>query len=179
MPGVATGVRWSPDGSTLLITTQEYGGDELTGSIYRLPASGGTPVLLTTGETFPSQPRWSPDGLMIAFTAELDGENNEIFVMNADGSNERRLTDHPRDDVVPQWSHDGAEIRFSTRRNGTWDIAAVPVAGGDVRMIAETPLNVGSWWLSPDGSTVVFVGTPDGNQIVSVSVESLLASETN
>ena len=46
---------------------------------------------------------WSPDGKQIAFTSDRDG-NGEIYVMNADGSNQTRLTSDPADDYYPSWS---------------------------------------------------------------------------
>ncbi|NDJ60963.1 MAG: hypothetical protein GYB67_07550, partial [Chloroflexi bacterium] len=45
---------------------------------------------------------WSPDGTQLAFESRRDG-NFEIYVMNADGSNVRRLTDHPEPDWSPAW----------------------------------------------------------------------------
>ena len=175
----AQGAEWSPDGNTLAFSVLRNEGDDLVATIYRVPAAGGTPIALTS-DNLPDGPEWSPDGSMIAFVGSLDGSQGDIYVMDADGSNIRQLTDHPADEANPQWSPDGSEIRFATQQNGSRDIAAVSVVGGDVRMIAETPLNVGgSGHLSPDGSTIVFVGTPVGNQLVSVNIARLLEGEMN
>ena len=46
---------------------------------------------------------WSPDGTRIAFGSNRDG-NGEIYVMNADGSGQTRLTNNPAEDAVPAWS---------------------------------------------------------------------------
>ena len=48
-------------------------------------------------------PSWSPDGGRIAFDSLRDG-NGEIYVMNADGSGQTRLTDNPASDGSPSWS---------------------------------------------------------------------------
>ena len=53
----------------------------------------------------------------IAFFSARDG-NSEIYVMDADGKNQRRLTSHPATDFSPSWSPDGNEIAFSSYRNG-------------------------------------------------------------
>ena len=57
-------------------------------------------------------PAWSPDRTRIAFQAERDGNNPEIYVMNADGKNPVRLTSNRFLDVDPSWSPDGRKIAF-------------------------------------------------------------------
>lgn len=62
-------------------------------------------------------PAWSPDGRRIAFSSDSD-----IYVMNADGSEVRQLTDHEAVDRTPAWSPDGSRIAFSSNRHGNFDI---------------------------------------------------------
>jgi hypothetical protein len=62
-------------------------------------------------------PRWSPDGSRIAFDSTRHGlDNKELYVMNADGSNQTRLTDNIDEDRFPSWSPDSQRIAF--RRGG-------------------------------------------------------------
>jgi TolB protein len=68
-------------------------------------------------------PAWSPDGRRIAF-ARL--EEKQIYVMNADGSDERPLT-HLSNAENPSWSPDGAQIVFQSSRGGNFDIYAIDV----------------------------------------------------
>ena len=64
-------------------------------------------------------PAFSPDGKRIAFAATAEGANaQDIFVMNVDGTNRRRITTHPDADTTPQWSPSGAEIVFTSDRTG-------------------------------------------------------------
>ena len=70
------------------------------------------------GETQNLLPAWSPDGTRIAFTSNRDG-NAEIYVINRDGSNVRRLTNHPAIDTTPTWSPTGTQIAFTSDRTGT------------------------------------------------------------
>ncbi len=62
--------------------------------------SGQTRV--TKNLTGDFNPTWSPDGRMIAFQSDRDG-NSEIYVMDADGSGQTRITDDPGEDLVPDW----------------------------------------------------------------------------
>lgn len=59
-------------------------------------------------------PAWSPDGKKIAFESNRDTHdgNYEIYVMNADGSNQTRLTNNKAFDMQPTWSPDGKKIIF-------------------------------------------------------------------
>jgi TolB protein len=72
------------------------------------------PINLTSSKSDERDPAWSPDGQQIAFVSERAG-GSQIFVMNADGSDVRNLTNDPkRFDSHPAWSPDGRRIAFST-----------------------------------------------------------------
>ena len=71
-------------------------------------------------------PAWSPDGTRIAFSSTRDG-NPEIYVVNRDGSNLRRITNHPGIDITPTWSPTGTQIAFTSDRTGTPQIYVVGV----------------------------------------------------
>jgi TolB protein len=72
------------------------------------------PINLTDSKTDERDPAWSPDGKQIAFISERE-RGSQIFVMNADGSDVRNLTNDPkRFDSHPVWSPDGRRIAFST-----------------------------------------------------------------
>ncbi len=73
--------------------------------------------------------RVSPDGRLIAFASDRDG-NWEIYVMNSDGSNARRLTNHPAVDEAPTWSPDGTQLAFASDRDGDFEIYILNVSDG-------------------------------------------------
>ena len=73
-------------------------------------------------------PAWSPDGTKIAFMTNRDG-NQEIYVMDANGSNPRRITRHPGIDATPTWSPAGNQIGFTSDRSGSPQIYIVDADG--------------------------------------------------
>jgi Tol biopolymer transport system component/imidazolonepropionase-like amidohydrolase len=100
----------SPDGQTLLV--------DLLGDLYTLPSTGGELKPLVTGMAWDFQARYSPDGRQIAFVSDRSGSDN-IWIMNADGSNPRALTKEKRYMFgSPAWSPDGQYV--VARRWGTY-----------------------------------------------------------
>ena len=82
------------------------------------------------------QPVWSPDGRRIAFGSDRDG-NNEIYVMDADSSNIRRLTHTSDKERTPAWSPDCKQIAFVSDRGGNWGIYVIHADGSNVRRLAH------------------------------------------
>jgi TolB protein len=73
-------------------------------------------------------PAWSPDGTKIAFMSNRDG-NQEIYAMDVNGGNIRRITRHPSIDSTPSWSPAGNQIAFTSDRSGTPQIYIVDAEG--------------------------------------------------
>ncbi|MEX2178133.1 MAG: hypothetical protein WD801_05455 [Gemmatimonadaceae bacterium] len=86
----------------------------------------GPTVMITPGQGFLLGV--SPDGSRIAFTSPRDG-NPDVFIVNADGSDLRNLTQHPGTDVYPAFSPDGTRIAFMSSRDGTSDIFVMNADG--------------------------------------------------
>jgi Tol biopolymer transport system component len=107
-------------------------------------------------------PSWSPDGQRLAFYSERDGRG-DIYVMNADGSGEQRLTDTAADEGYPSWSPDGRTITFDSDRDGNFEIYAMDADGGNVRRITNHPArDVSASW-APDGSEIAFMSDRGGS----------------
>ncbi len=79
--------------------------------IWTASVAGGRAIRLTDDEGEEWSPKFSPDGSSIAFSAEIDG-NPDVYVMNSDGSDVRRLTFHPGDDEVVGWHPTTGKILF-------------------------------------------------------------------
>jgi Tol biopolymer transport system component len=94
----------------------------------------------------------------IAFVSDRDG-NNEIYLMDPDGSNVVRLTNNPGEDLQPAWSPDGTQIAFVSHRSGAQELHVMNADGTGVRRITESSRLVSrpgypDW--SPDGSMIAF-----------------------
>jgi imidazolonepropionase-like amidohydrolase/Tol biopolymer transport system component len=165
--GTWMNVDVSPDGRTLAF--------DLLGDLYTMPISGGTPRRITSGLAFDMQPRFSPDGRMIAFTSDRGGGDN-IWVMNADGSGARAITRETfRLLNAPTWSPDGQYIaarkHFTTQRSlGTGEIWLYHVSGvGEGVPLVERPnpqfqKELGEPAFAPDGRAIYFSrNTTPGN----------------
>jgi TolB protein len=114
--------RWSPDGRAIAYTSYRRGG----ANIFISNIFQGTLDEVTKGDRVGENwlPAWSPDGTRIAFSSTRDG-NPEIYVVNRDGSNLRRITNHPGIDITPTWSPTGNQIAFTSDRTGTPQIYVV------------------------------------------------------
>ena len=112
---------WSPDGKQIAFASVRDGNTD----IYVMDADGGNEQRLTNNPLYDYSPSWSPDGERIVFTARRDGHfigevgiTSEIYVMEADGGNQQRLTENRQNDWYPSWSPDGERIAIASDRKG-------------------------------------------------------------
>ncbi len=141
---------WRPDGKEILVTSYRSGRPEIWA--YRLADRAFrrlAPIPNAMGGVY------SPDGRKIAFTAS-EGGNSDVWVMNADGSDARRLTNHAALDLSPSWSPDGKKIAFVSDRAGTPQLYAMNADGSDPRRLTfQGNYNQTPQW-SPRGDRIAF-----------------------
>jgi len=103
---------WSPDGRKIAFNSNRDAAPGNPADIYVMNADGsGEPVRLTAAPGADIGPDWSPNGQRITFESNRDGDR-EIYVMNADGTDQVQLTSNDVIDAFPSWSPDGREIVF-------------------------------------------------------------------
>jgi len=109
----------------------EYGGD-----LWTVPRGGGQARRLTSTPYAEIDPRFSPDGSRLAFTATVGG-NTDVYVVPVAGGEPTRLTFHPGIDAARGWSPDGSRLLFQRQDSATrrMQLATVPAAGGEIRAV--------------------------------------------
>jgi TolB protein len=97
----------------------------------------------------------------IAFVSKRDG-NWEIYVMNADGSDQKNISNHQGFDSYPSWSPDGRRIAFFSDRDGDRDIYVMDSNGSNVVQLTDGLASDHSPAWSPDGEKIAFVSDREG-----------------
>ena len=159
---------WSPDGVSLAYTggaAEDF--ESAQTDICRISLNDGRITNLTgTENTWEAMPSWSPDGQHIAY-ASGSSEGSTIFLMDADGSDPRRLFDTTGNYGWPSWSPDGRQIVFSGSlyANGSDQIWVVDADGSNVQPLTppeEYGTGEPSW--SPNGQLIAYVSGQNGDQ---------------
>ena len=128
------------------------------GDLWIVSRDGGDARRLTSDVGEETNPAFSPDGSLVAFTGEYDG-NKDVYVIPSTGGVPKRLTYHPADDFVLGWTPDGKKILYSSWGNSfrhfEFQLYTVPVEGG---FPSQLPIPIGiEASFSPDGSHLAYV----------------------
>jgi len=145
---------WSPDGTRIAFISSYASGSNLM----VIDIASGAVHQLTTGTPLLGRIAWNPAGTRLAFSASTDYGSEEIFLVNADGSDLTNLTNSEFSDWSPRWSPDGSQIVYQTLAADTWEILSRPTAGGEATHLTsntDTLWGTNPIW-SPDGTRIVF-----------------------
>jgi tricorn protease len=133
--------------------------------LWAVSREGGDAHRLTSGPGIEALPYFSPDGSLIAFTGEYDG-NRDVYVVPAAGGVPRRLTYHPAEEYVAGWTPDGKKVLFNSWGNSFMhfedQLYTVAVEGG---LPTQLPLPIAEdASFSVDGTHVAYVPHPKWQQ---------------
>ena len=138
-----------------------------SGGILVMNSDSSNQTSITSGGwTFAREPAWSPDGSKILFTL-----NNEIYVMNADGSNQIHLTDDQGSDSSPTWSPGGTKIAFARRHSIDFNLAQIYVMNAN----GSNQTRLTNYQTCPhEQDCVAPAWSPDGSKIAFATFERLV-----
>ncbi len=131
--------------------------------IWTVAAGGGVARRVTFHEGDERYPKFSPDGALIAFTADYDG-NTDVYVMSPEGGNITRVTYHPARDEVVGWHPSRGKILFRSARDAYSRFTRLYLIAPDGSELEALPLPEAGWGsYSPDGAQIAYtrVATED------------------
>jgi Tol biopolymer transport system component/DNA-binding winged helix-turn-helix (wHTH) protein len=154
---------WSTDGSQFVYEART---GNHSGQLFLYTIKTHQHVPLTDNQSLNADPSFSPDGKQIVFVSDRD-KNANIYVMQADGSNLRRLTDEPSFDNFPAFSPDGTQIAFQSNREDERTQVYLKNLNDDTppRKLTRSDKEMGTYprcW-SPDG-TQILLYTPENGK---------------
>lgn len=155
---------WAPDGVRIAYVSFE---GRFNSAIYVQDRQRGSRIKVLAKEGINGAPSFSPDGQRLAVALSHEG-SLDIYVVDADGSNLRRVTDGSAIDTEPVWIDDET-LLFTSDRSGGPQLYEVSSRGGRARRITFEGSYNADPTVSPDGSTVAFVhGGDTGFQIAAI-----------
>ena len=155
--------QWSPDSQKIYVAID--GGRLAQPEEYRVynVADGSFAPM----DFFPT--RWAPDGSKVLGYAK-DGDNIDIYVMDADESNVQNLSQNPAADTLTRWnsgspwSPDGNQILFLSDREGSQNVYVMNADGSDPVNVSQDIARIFEWMWSPDGEWVYFTSDRGGDR---------------
>ena len=150
--GMTFAPRFSPDGTKVIMSMERNGNSD----VFTMDLATRRLTRLTNNSAIDTSPTMSPDGRRIAFASDRGGSGRpQIYVMNTDGSNQKRITFGDGLYQTPVWSPRGDLIAFTRQYRGRFYIGVIRPDGSGERLLTESYLDEGPTW-SPNGRVLMF-----------------------
>jgi TolB protein len=155
--GGVNGVRWSPDGSRILFTSQttESGQAQLF-----IISANGSDLQQITSEGYNTGGEWSPDGSRILVNHH-SGVGFDIAVLDVASGEMKLVASEPAWEVGARYSPDGQWIVFQGNMEGNYELYVMPAGGGEATRVTMTDSDEGNPQWTPDGS--LYYQTAEGD----------------
>lgn len=176
--GMTFAPRFSPDGNSLVMSLEKEG----SSAIFVMNIRDGSKRMITPYNSIDTSPCYSPDGRSIVFVSDRGNDGSEpavrdhkkvdIFVMDADGKNARKISSGEGKYFQPVWSPRGDWIAFTKQAGGTFYIGVMKPDGSDERTIVTDYLVESPCW-SSNGRELLFAmekGPHDHSRIYRVGI---------
>jgi Tol biopolymer transport system component len=150
--------RWSPDGKTIAFVRRPAGALQREGpprgnTIWLMSADGANPRLLIENA---SNPKWAPSGFALAYGSVVEGRQNQLSIFDLGTRSARQVTNEPGVVPICDFSPDGKWLIYQSNPRGHIDLKAIPVEGGESRVVVGTPHQDYHPFVSPSGRWLYF-----------------------
>ncbi|MHC5305855.1 Tol-Pal system beta propeller repeat protein TolB [Bartonella sp. LJL80] len=150
-PNMTIAPRFSPDGQKVIMSLLQDNG---SANLYTMDLRSRATTRLTTTTAIDTSASFSPDGSQIVFESDRGGKP-QIYVMNADGSNQQRISFGDGSYSTPVWSPRGDYIAFTKQSQGQFSIGVIRPDGQGERLLTSGFHNEGPTW-APNGRVIMF-----------------------
>lgn len=165
------GLSWSPDGKKVAISDKDLPAERY--GIFLLSLENGERQRLTRPEqAYDDHPVFSPDGQTVAFIHIASGNQNDLFIVSAEGGEPVRVTFDDRLIDGLAWTANGKEIVFSSNRGGPLSLWKIPITGGEPERVAAAGQYARSPSISRAGNRLAYVEAFDDTNIWRIEVPS-------
>lgn len=164
---------WSPDGKYLAITSTIRGSEE----IYSVRISDYQITKLTDSRGYKAySPAWSPDGKHITYYLEKGDGQDQIYVMKADGTQNRNVTNDSLNNIFPGWMDNNTIIYGQGHKNGRTRAFQISIDGTNKMQVLQLESMYARY--SPYGSYIAYIDEHEGNiKVISANGKPLYGVE--
>ena len=148
--------RWSPDARSIAFIRRPVGvpvTPGVPGSLWLMSPDGANPQFLSDNAF---NPIWAPSGVALVYGSVAEGREIQLFIFDLETKTPRRLTTEPAVGPITAFSPDGKWLVYQSNQSGNIDLRAVPIEGGESRIVVATAHQDYHPFVSPSGKWLYF-----------------------